>query len=126
MDLMGVFSCTPDVDVDLGLDVDLEIDLEMGEGRILVDLIWSFDLVDLAITFELPLGLELVFVFDLALVLGGDLTMVVVLFDLVVWVFTGVRSSGSIFISESVGERGNLIPIASTISNSQDQRQDHQ
>jgi hypothetical protein len=115
---MGVFSCTPDPEVDF--DFDLVLDLGEGEEGILVDLIWSFDLVDLAITFELTFGLGLSFglVSGLALVLESDLTVVVivVLFDLVVWVFTGVRSSGSIFISESVGDRGNLIPIASTIS----------
>jgi hypothetical protein len=111
---MGVFSCT------ITFDFDLDLDWEMGEDGILVDLIWSFDLVDLATTFELPLTLGLSFrlVADLALVLESGLTVVVVLFDLVVWVFTGVRSSGSIsiFIEESAGEKGILIPIASTIS----------
>ena len=113
---MGVFSCTPEFD----LDFDLEIDWEMGEEEMLVDLIWSFELVDLAITFVFVLGFALV----LGLVL--ILTVVVVLFDLVVWVFMGVRSSGSIFVSESVGDRGNWIPIASTISTSYNRRQDHQ
>jgi hypothetical protein len=46
------------------------------------------------------------------------LAVAVVLFDLVLWLFMGVRSSGSITISieESAGDEGILIPIASTIS----------
>ena len=118
---MGVFSCTPNAEDDV--DFDLVLDLGEGEEGILVDLIWSFDLVDLATTFfVLGLGFVLIFVF------GMDLTavVVVILFDLVVWVFTGVRSSGSISISipESAGEEGILIPIASTISHNQPR--DHQ
>jgi hypothetical protein len=110
IDLLGVFSCTPNAEDDV--DFDLILDLGEGEEGILVDLIWSFDLVDLAITFVFVLGFALV----LGLVL--ILAVAVVLFDLVVWVFTGVRSSGSISISmpESAGEKGILIPIASTIS----------
>jgi hypothetical protein len=110
IDLLGVFSWIPDPEVDL--DFDLEIDLVIGEEEMLVDLIWSFDLVDPAITFVFILGFALV----LGLVL--ILAVAVVLFDLVVWMFTGVRSSGSIsiFIDESAGEKGILIPIASTIS----------
>jgi len=110
IDLIGVFSCTPDAELDFDFDLDLGTDLEMGEEGILVDLIWSFDLVDLATTFVFVLG----FAFVLGLVL--ILAVAVVLFDLVVWVLTGVRRPGSRFISESVGDRGNLIPIASTIS----------
>jgi hypothetical protein len=112
IDLMGVFSsCT------IGFDFNFDLDLGrvgVGEGGgILVDLIWSFDLVDLATTFFV-LGLVFVLIF----VFGMDLTVVVKLFDLVVWVLTGVRSSGSITISieESAGDEGILIPIASTIS----------
>jgi hypothetical protein len=127
MDLMGVLSsCTVDFDLDFDFDVVFVLGLDPNlEGRregILVDFIWSLSFVDLATTFAF--GLRLVFVFDLDLVLGIGLTAVVVVvpFDLVVWMRTGVTSSGSIFISisikfpESVGDEGILIPIASNIS----------